>query len=113
MQRLSPYAEQVASDVKERYKEKISIISGSDPFLGHLGTCTETVPSVEASDLVSSCFLLGVANWFSNCQTIYGSQINGSLQPVCVWMGEEGRTIKGGKYLTTGHVSSLADLIPF
>ncbi len=47
LERLSPYAEQVASDAKERYKEKISIISGLDPFLGPLGTCTETVPSVE------------------------------------------------------------------
>ena len=33
MERLSPYAEQVASDAKEKYKEKISIVSGLDPFL--------------------------------------------------------------------------------
>ncbi len=53
MERLSPYAEQLASDAKERYKKKISLIGGLDPFLGPLGECTETVPSVEASDLGS------------------------------------------------------------
>ena len=34
MTRLSPYAESLTSTTKERYKEKISLIGGLDPFLG-------------------------------------------------------------------------------
>ena len=33
MERLSSYAEYLTAASKERYKEKISLIGGSDPFL--------------------------------------------------------------------------------
>ncbi len=107
MERLSPYAEQVASDAKERYKEKIIIISGLDPFFGPLlalGVCTETVPSVEASDLVSylvlqTCF--PTAKQFKPHKSMEAYN-----QFVCGWVKEVKIWKKGGKYLTTGHVSS-------
>ena len=54
MERLSPYAESLTATAKERYKEKISLIGGLDPFLGPLGQCTDSIPPVEASDLVGA-----------------------------------------------------------
>ena len=53
MERLFSYAANLTCTAKERYKEKISLIGGLDPFLGPLGYCTDEVPPVEASDLVS------------------------------------------------------------
>ncbi len=104
MERLSPYAEQVASDAKERYKEKIntvSTVSGLDPFLGPLGACTETVPSVEASDLVS--YLVLQTSLLTAKQFKAHKSMKAYNQFVCGWVKE---VKKGGKYLTTGHVSS-------
>ena len=48
--RLSAYANSLS---EKRYKDKISMIGGLDPYLGSLGECAGTTPPVEASDLVS------------------------------------------------------------
>ncbi len=49
MQKLSTYAEQLPIEALD----KIDTIGGIDPFEGPLGECTDEVPPVEASDLVS------------------------------------------------------------
>ncbi len=93
--RLSPYAEQVASDAKERYKGKIS---GLDPFLGPLGACTETVPSIEASDLVS--YFVLQTRFLTAKQFKAHKSCNGSLQPVCVWMSEGSQNMEKGRKIS-------------
>ena len=35
MEKLSPYAEKLTAATNERYKEKISLMGGLDPFLKH------------------------------------------------------------------------------
>ncbi len=108
LERLSPYAEQVASDAKERYKEKIS---GLDPFLGPLGACTETVSSVEASDLVS--YLVLQTRFLTAKQFKAHKSIEAYSQFVCGWV----REVKiWSNYWTCKfqlNACSLADLIPF
>ena len=55
MQRLSDYAERLPNDAKSRYREKLDVIGGIDPFQpGNIGTELEDrLPDVDASDLVS------------------------------------------------------------
>ena len=50
--RLSAYANSLSEETKKRYKDKVSMIGGLDPYLGSLGECADTTPPVEASDLV-------------------------------------------------------------
>ena len=55
MQRLSTYAQNLHSDTKARYAEKIAIIDGNDPFLigTGFGDFIDDFPDVDSSDLVS------------------------------------------------------------
>ena len=43
MERLSSYAESLTAASKERYKEKISLIGGLDPFLNIVARALKTV----------------------------------------------------------------------
>ena len=51
MQCLSFYAGNLKDDAKSRYKEKIAVIGGLDPFASCPGEPTEAAPPVDASDL--------------------------------------------------------------
>ena len=104
MDRLSPYAEKLSSAAKERYKEKISLIGGLDPFLGPLGQCTDTVLPLEASDLVS--YLVLQTSFVTAKQFKAYKGLESYNQFVCGWVKEVQTWKKGGKYLTTGRVSS-------
>ena len=54
MQQLSAYAEDLPSDTKARYREKLEVIGGYDPFLsGRIGELVNRFPDVESSDLAS------------------------------------------------------------
>ena len=53
MEKLSTYAVHLLAEARKRYLEKIGVIGDLDPFAGSLGECTEVVPLVDASDLVS------------------------------------------------------------
>ena len=54
MAKLSPYAEKLSQEAKDKYLDKISTISGVDPFSEvAIGDIYSTVPSVDACDLVS------------------------------------------------------------
>jgi len=58
MQRLSAYAQNLWSDAKARYQEKLAVIGGNDPFLagsqaGSFGDVVDDFPDVDSSDLVS------------------------------------------------------------
>ena len=56
---LSLYAESLPVDAKKRYREKLSDISGVDPFTLQAGKrsgpleAAESLPQVDATDLVS------------------------------------------------------------
>ena len=61
MQHLSDYAESLPNDAKARYKEKVNVIGGIDPFQpGNIGELDDRLPDIEASDLV-------FANQFHDC----------------------------------------------
>ena len=100
---MSPYAESLTATPKERYKEKISLIGGLDPFLGPLRQCTDSVPPVEASDLVS--YLVLQTSFVTAKQFKAYKGLESYNQFVCGWVKEVQIWKKGGKYLTTGHVS--------
>ena len=54
MQRsLSTYAENLLNEAKRRYMEKIAAINSLDPFGGCPGEAIETIPAVDARDLVA------------------------------------------------------------
>lgn len=103
MERLSPYAEQLCGSAKERYKEKISQIGGLDPFLGPLGECVDSVPPVEASDLVS--YLVLQTSFVTAKQFKAYKALESYNQFVCGWVKEFRTWKKGEKYLITGRVS--------
>ena len=51
-QALSDYANSLSGPAKAKYREKISVVGGIDPFLV-TDDCTEVVPPVEGTHLVS------------------------------------------------------------
>jgi len=54
VQWLLTYAEDLPNDAKARYREKLEVIGGNDPFLsGQIGKLVDCLPYVESSDLVS------------------------------------------------------------
>ena len=73
--------ENLPNKAKERYREKIAVIGGLDPFGGCPGEAIKTLPPIDASDLVS--YLV-----FYHSSTVQGPQVARGLQPVCVWMGQ-------------------------
>ena len=68
---LSVYADNLSNEAKRRYKEKIAVINGLDPFGGCLGEVIKTVPPVEASDLVA--YLVLQTNFITTQQAVQGS----------------------------------------
>ena len=50
---LSSYANSLSEEAKARYREKIAIIGGVDPFSGSIGVLCERMPPVESIDIVS------------------------------------------------------------
>lgn len=52
MQHLSSYTENLSDEVKTRYKEKITLVNGQDPFAWCSEGPSDVVPSLEARDLV-------------------------------------------------------------
>ena len=50
---LSAYAENLSEEARKRYKEKLKIINGFDPFTGTTGKLADRLPPVEAADIVS------------------------------------------------------------
>jgi len=53
MSSLSDYAETLPDEAKKRYKEKLSIIGGVDPFLCDVRLLAERFLPVESVDIVS------------------------------------------------------------
>ena len=59
MAKLSPYAEKLSQEAKDRYINKISTVGGVDPFSGvAIGDVCIVAPSVDACDLLLLLLLL-------------------------------------------------------
>ena len=54
---LSSYADSLQAEAKIRYRQKISVLDGYDPFLGVPAGARTVLLPVESSDLVSSLVL--------------------------------------------------------
>ena len=50
---LFDYAENLPDEAKKRYKQKISLIGGADPFLRDVDLLTDGFPPVKSVDNVS------------------------------------------------------------
>ena len=81
---LSVYAQSLPDGAKKRYKEKISIIHGLDPFGSGLGEAVPTVPPVEASDLVA--YLVLQTNFITAQQFKSYKSLEAYNQFVCGWV---------------------------
>ena len=101
---LSSNAESLNQEAKARYKDKIALIDGIDPF-GKItvGEPYSGVPPVEACDLVSYLVLQTsfiTASQFKACRGLEAYS-----QFVCGWVKDVHTRKISGKYLTCGRVS--------
>lgn len=103
MEDLSTYALNLPSEAKKRYLEKINIIGNLDPFTGSLGACTDAIPPVDASDLVS--YLVLQTSFITAKQFKAHKGLESYNQFVCGWI-KEVKTWK--KFIITGRVSGFS-----
>jgi len=95
---MSSYVETLPSEARARYKEKISLIGGVDPFTDSLGDSTSAVPPINASDLVSYLVLQ------TSFLTAKQFKAHKSLESYNQFVKEVHTWKKTGKFLTTAHV---------
>ncbi len=95
MQQLSSYAATLGSEALKRYKEKIALIGGLDPFSAALGKPVDHVPPLEASDIVS--YLILQTSFITISLFVDGSRMSVPGHAVC------------GSYLTVDRVSTYID----
>ena len=106
---LSLYAESLPVDAKKRNREKLSDISGVDPFTLQAGKrsgpleAAESLPQVDATDLVSYLVLQAnfvTAKQFKSHKSLeaYNQFVSGWVKEVNAWSGQ-------GKSVVTGRVS--------
>ena len=105
---LSSYAESLKCEALTRYKEKIEAISSLDQFGADLGEATESVPPVEASDLVA--YLVLQTNFITTKQFKAHKSLEAYNQFVCGWIKDVRTWRIAGKYVTTARVSMLASM---
>ena len=87
MPRLSTYAENLRSDAKARYEEKLVMIGGKDPFLpGSVGEIVDCFPDVDSSDLVS--YLVLQTSYITAKQYKAHKGLETYNQFVCRWVKE-------------------------
>jgi len=105
MQRLSTYAEDLPNDAKVRYREKLEVIGGNDPFLpaGRIGELVERLPEVDSSDLVS--YLVLQTSFMSAKQYKARKGLEAYNQFVCGWVKDVCCRRVCGKCLITSRVS--------
>lgn len=101
---LSSYAESLNQEAKTRYKDKIALIDGIDPF-GKVtaGEPYSGVPPVEACDLVS--YLVLQTSFITSSQFKVRKGLEAYNQFVCGWIKDVHTRKISGKYLTCGRVS--------
>ena len=105
---LSSYAESLKCETLTRYKEKVEAISSLDPFGVDLGAATESVPPLEASDLVA--YLVLQTNFITTKQFKAHKSLEAYNQFVCGWIKDVRTWRIAGKYVTTARVSLSAGI---
>jgi len=104
MQQLSAYAEDLPSDAKAWYREKLEVIGGYDPFLsGRIGELVDCFPDVESSDLVS--YLVLQTSFILAKQYKARKGLEAYNKFVCGWVKDVRCRCACGKYLITSQVS--------
>ena len=87
-----------------RYREKLEVIGGCDPFLsGQIGELVHRFPDVESSDLVS--YLVLQISFISVKQYKARKGLEAYNQFICGWVKDVYCRRVCGKYLTTSRVS--------
>ena len=103
---LSSYAEALEKQAKARYKDKISLINGVDPFRKVTeGEPLDGFPPVEDCDLVS--YLVLQTSFITLAQLKARKGLEAYNQFVCGWIKEVSTRKIAGRYLTTGRVSQV------
>ena len=107
MQHLSSYAATLGLEAIKRYKEKIAVIGGLDPFSAALGKPVDHVPPLEASDIVS--YLILQTSFITSKQFKARKSLEAYNQFVCGWV-KDVTSVPGQcvdhTYLTVGRVSA-------
>ena len=103
---LSPYAESLSKEARERYKKKLEIINGLDPFNARAnGELADCLPPLEAADIVSYLVLQTTfitAREFKARKGLeaYNQFVSGWVKDVC------SRKV-AGKHVVTGRTSTI------
>ena len=101
---LSDYAETLPDEAKKRYKEKISLIGGADPFLRDVRLLTDGFPPVESVDIVS---YLVLRTSFAMAEQLKARKgLEAFNQLVSGWVKDVKNWKVAGKSVVTGRVSS-------
>ena len=103
---LSLYFEGLSEEAKTRYKEKISLINGNDPFGKVIGgEAFSGIVPVDACDLVS--YLVLQTSFMTSEQFKARKGLEAYNQFVSGWIKDVSTTKISEKYLTTGRVRCL------
>ena len=102
---LSLYFEGLSEESKARYKEKISLINGNDPFGKVIGEAFSGIVPVDACDLVS--YLVLQTSFMTLEQFKARKGLEAYNQLVSGWIKDVSTTKISEKYLTTGRVRCL------
>ena len=103
MSRLSSYAEGLSDEAKDRYRDKLSIIGGIDPFLSDVGgILTDSFPPVETIDTVS--YLVLRTSFVTAEQLKARKGLEAYNQFVSDWVKDVSNRKVAGKCVVTGRV---------
>ena len=108
--KLSVYTEKLDKAAKDRYQEKVGLISIIDPFL--LGGIAKThsappvvFPPVDASDMVS--YLVLQTSFLTAQQYKSHKSLEAYNQFVCGWVKDDRAWSLNGRIVVTGRVSLI------
>lgn len=105
--RLSDYVEGLPDEAKSRYKDKISLINGLDPFSSDYCSKlveSESYPPLDSCDLLS--YLVLKTSFLTLEQFRARKGLDAYNQFVSGWVKEIKTWSVSGKYLTVGRVSN-------
>ena len=98
MEKLSSYAENFSDEAEPRHREKTVLIRGLDPFAGNLGVSLDTMPPLDASDLIA--YLVLETNFVTVNQFKAFKSLEAYNQFVCDWIKDVRTRRTAGKYVT-------------
>ena len=106
---LSIYAESLSEEAKTRYKGKLNMIDGFDPFSGTAGELADRSPPVEPADIVLHLVLQ--TSFITAKQFKARKSLEAYDQFVNDWVKEVCNRKVAGKFVVTGRVSDICCLL--